>query len=58
VRDAVLLNAAAAIAAATPRPEGLEERLSAALREADTSLRSGAAARALDRLVEVSRSVG
>jgi anthranilate phosphoribosyltransferase len=58
VRDAVLLNAAAAIAAATPRQAKLGERLSDGLREATVSLDSGAAAEALDRLVEVSRAAG
>lgn len=58
VRDAVLLNAAAAIAAATPEYAGLEERLSVGLEAATASLDSGAAAGALARLVEVSRAAG
>jgi len=58
VRDAVLLNAAAAIAAATPEHAGLEERLSVGLEAATASLDSGAAAGALARLVEVSRAAG
>ena len=56
MRDAVLLNAAAAIAAATPEHAGLEERLSEGLEAATASLDSGAAAGALARLVEVSRA--
>ncbi|HUR51488.1 MAG TPA: anthranilate phosphoribosyltransferase [Mycobacteriales bacterium] len=55
VRDAVLLNAAAAIAAFDAAPGPLEERLAPALERAAGALDSGAASDALDRWVEVSQ---
>jgi anthranilate phosphoribosyltransferase len=55
VREAVLLNAAAAIAAFDARPGTLEERLAPALTRAADALDGGAAAQALDRWVEVSQ---
>ncbi|MFD1211700.1 anthranilate phosphoribosyltransferase [Arthrobacter sp. GCM10027362] len=52
VRDAVVLNAAAALVALDPEAEGtLEDRLAAALRRATDSIDTGAAAAALDRWV-------
>lgn len=54
VRDAVLLNAAAAIAAARPRDAGLLERLADGLVVARKALDGGAAARTLERWREVS----
>ena len=54
VRDAVLLNAAAAVAAYEASSAPLEERLSAGLSRAAESLDSGAASRLLDTWVEVS----
>ncbi|HVF03582.1 MAG TPA: anthranilate phosphoribosyltransferase [Frankiaceae bacterium] len=55
VRDAVLLNAAAALAALTPSAEPLETRLAAGLLGAAEAVDSGAAATALDRWVAVSQ---
>jgi anthranilate phosphoribosyltransferase len=55
VREAVLLNAAAAIAAYEAAPGSLEERLAAGLKRATEALDSGAAAQALDRFVAVSQ---
>jgi anthranilate phosphoribosyltransferase len=55
VRDAVLLNAAAAVAAYRAEPGSLEDRLRAGLAEATAALDSGAAATALARWVEVSQ---
>jgi anthranilate phosphoribosyltransferase len=55
VRDAVLLNAAAAIAAFEAAPGSLEVRLAAGLARATEALDSGAATHALDRFVEVSQ---
>ena len=55
VRDAVLLNAAAAIAAFDAVPGGLDERIAAGLKKATEALDSGAAAQALDRWVAVSQ---
>jgi anthranilate phosphoribosyltransferase len=52
VRDAVVLNAAAALVALDPEAEGpLEDRLAAALRRANESIDSGAGAAALERWV-------
>jgi anthranilate phosphoribosyltransferase len=51
VRDAVLLNAAAALVAAGARTGSLEEQMSAALEETARSVDSGAAADVLDRWV-------
>jgi anthranilate phosphoribosyltransferase len=55
IRDAVLLNAAAAIAAYDATSGPLEERLAAGLSKAVVALDSGAADAALDRWVEVSQ---
>ncbi|KPN18572.1 MULTISPECIES: anthranilate phosphoribosyltransferase [Arthrobacter] len=56
VRDAVLLNAAAALVALDPAAEGtLTERLRAGLRRAEESVDSGQARKALDRWVEVTQ---
>jgi anthranilate phosphoribosyltransferase len=57
VRDAVLLNAAAAIAAYEASPGSLEERLAAGLARATEALDSGAAEVALGRWVEVSQDL-
>jgi anthranilate phosphoribosyltransferase len=62
VRDAVLLNAAAALVAAdgvgeVVTPDGLEGRLGDALTRAAEAVDSGAARQALDRWVETSRSL-
>ena len=58
VRDAVLLNAAAALAALRPSPGPVAERLAAVLPDAAAAVDSGAAAAALDRWVAVSRRLG
>jgi anthranilate phosphoribosyltransferase len=55
VREAVLLNAAAAVAAYDAAPGTLEERLAAGLKRATEALDSGAAAQALDRWVAISQ---
>jgi anthranilate phosphoribosyltransferase len=55
VRDAVLLNAAAAVAAYDAQPGTLEARLGAGLAQASASLDSGAAALVLDRWAAVSQ---
>jgi anthranilate phosphoribosyltransferase len=57
VRDAVLLNAAAALAAASPSDEPLAERLRRGLARAAESVDSGAAAAALERWVATSRAL-
>jgi anthranilate phosphoribosyltransferase len=57
VRDAVLLNAAAALAAHAASPGPLVERLTDGLQRADEALASGAAEAALARWVEVSRAL-
>jgi len=63
VRDAVLLNAAAALVALdavgtpAPSPDSLVERLRTALSRAADSVDSGAAARSLDSWVGTSRSL-
>ncbi|MCL2730066.1 MAG: anthranilate phosphoribosyltransferase [Actinomycetia bacterium] len=49
VRDAVLLNSAAALAALEPRSVPLEEQIAAGLAKAAESIDSGAAAAALER---------
>ncbi|UNS96609.1 anthranilate phosphoribosyltransferase [Streptomyces tubbatahanensis] len=54
VRDAVLLNSAAAFAALTPTDAPLSEQIAAGMRRAAESLDSGAARAALDRWVEAS----
>ncbi|MCG2622206.1 anthranilate phosphoribosyltransferase [Arthrobacter sp. I2-34] len=56
VRDAVVLNAAAALVALESSAEGpLEDRIEAALRRANESIDSGAAAAALERWVAATR---
>jgi anthranilate phosphoribosyltransferase len=55
VRDAVLLNAAAAVAAFDAVPGSLQDRLAAGLKRATDAVDSGAAAQALDRWVAVSQ---
>ncbi len=55
VRDAVVLNAAAALAAYDASEGSVESRLDAGLQRAARSLDSGAASAALDRWVEVSQ---
>ncbi|MFZ3453398.1 anthranilate phosphoribosyltransferase [Arthrobacter sp. 7Tela_A1] len=56
VRDAVLLNAAAALVALDTKAEGtLMERLAAGLKRAEASVDTGSARRALDRWVEVTQ---
>jgi anthranilate phosphoribosyltransferase len=57
VRDAVLLNAAAAVAAFEAGDGSLESRLSVALGRVEESLDGGSAASALSRWVEVSQSL-
>ncbi|MDQ1681784.1 MAG: anthranilate phosphoribosyltransferase [Frankiaceae bacterium] len=57
VRDAVLLNAAAALVASSSAGGSLTSRLASALDEAATSLDSGAAGAALERWVTVSQSL-
>lgn len=57
VRDAVLLNAAAALAAAGPDEGSVEDRVAAGLVGGAESLDSGAAAGALDRWVQVSQEL-
>ncbi|GAA1953745.1 anthranilate phosphoribosyltransferase [Catenulispora subtropica] len=54
VRDAVLLSSAAALAALTPSDEPVAQRLGAGLAKAAESIDSGAAARVLEKWVEVS----
>jgi anthranilate phosphoribosyltransferase len=56
VRDAVLLNAAAALAAHDERPARLHEALAAGLERAAAAVDDGRAAALLDRWVEVSRA--
>ena len=55
VRDAVLVNAAAALATQGPLDGDLTEALRAGLDRAAESIDSGAAARTLDRWIEVAR---
>lgn len=56
VRDAVLLNAAAALVALDPSADGtLTERLQRGLRRAEESVDSGQARKALDRWVQVTQ---
>ena len=57
VRDAVLLNAAAALVASSDGAGSLTSRLASALDEAAASLDGGAAAAALDRWITVSQSL-
>ncbi|EDY46000.1 anthranilate phosphoribosyltransferase [Streptomyces sp. SPB074] len=56
VRDAVLLNSAAALAALRPGPEPLAERIGAGMALAAESLDSGAADAALERWVRASNA--
>jgi anthranilate phosphoribosyltransferase len=56
VRDAVLLNAGAALAVHADEPGGPEERLAAGIERAKTAVDSGSAKATLDRWVEVSAS--
>ena len=58
VRDAVLLNAAAAIAAFDERAERLHDALAAGLARAAAAVDDGRAAARLERWVSVSRSLG
>ncbi|MBQ1051358.1 anthranilate phosphoribosyltransferase [Micromonospora sp. C51] len=57
VRDAVLVNAAAALATQGPLDGDLTDALRAGLGRAAESIDSGAAARTLDRWIEVARTV-
>lgn len=57
VRDAVLVNAAAALATQGPLHTDLTEALRAGLLRAADSIDSGAAARTLDRWIEVAQTV-
>jgi len=57
IREAVLLNAAAALVALDDEPIELEPALVAALERARTAIDSGAAADALDRWVAVTRQL-
>jgi len=57
VRDAVLLNAAAALVALSPSDEPLAAQLNSAMERAATAVDSGAAARALESWVETSRAL-
>ncbi|MGY1827147.1 MULTISPECIES: anthranilate phosphoribosyltransferase [unclassified Blastococcus] len=57
VRDAVLLNAAAALVAFDERPTRLHDGLAAGLERAAAAVDDGRAATLLDRWVEVSRAV-
>ncbi|HEY5836368.1 anthranilate phosphoribosyltransferase [Streptomyces sp.] len=56
IRDAVLLNSAAALAALEPTAEPLEEQIAAGLVRAAESIDSGAAAGVLDRWVAASHA--
>jgi anthranilate phosphoribosyltransferase len=56
VRDAVLLNASAALAALSPSSDPVAERLAVALPVAAEAVDSGAAQRTLDAFVELTRS--
>ncbi len=56
VRDAVLLNSAAALVALTPDDRPLEEQITAGIARAAESLDSGAARSVLDRWVEASNA--
>jgi anthranilate phosphoribosyltransferase len=57
VRDAVLLNAAAALVAASPGEASLDRQLIAAIGRAAQALDNGAAAAALERWVSTSRAL-
>lgn len=56
VRDAVLLNSAAALVALDPGPGSLEEQLTAGIARAAESIDSGAARAALERWVTASNA--
>ncbi|NDZ79956.1 anthranilate phosphoribosyltransferase [Streptomyces sp. SID10853] len=56
VRDAVLLNSAAALVALDPGPGSLDERIAAGIARAADAIDSGAAARALERWVAASNA--
>jgi anthranilate phosphoribosyltransferase len=56
VRDAVLLNAAAALAAFDERPQRLHDALAEGMERAATAVDDGRAAALLDRWVDVSRA--
>ncbi|MFF5636827.1 anthranilate phosphoribosyltransferase [Streptomyces sp. NPDC012825] len=56
VRDAVLLNSAAALAALAPGEGALTERIRAGMAEAAEAIDSGAARRALERWISVSNA--
>ncbi|MFJ9668355.1 anthranilate phosphoribosyltransferase [Streptomyces sp. NPDC101219] len=56
VRDAVLLNSAAALVALEPAPGSLTEQIRAGMEQAAESIDSGAARRVLDRWVAVSNA--
>jgi anthranilate phosphoribosyltransferase len=58
VRDAVLLNAGAALAVHAAEPGDFDERLAAGIVRARESVDSGGARRVLDRWVEVSAAAG
>jgi anthranilate phosphoribosyltransferase len=58
VRDAVLLNAAAALAAFDERPQRLHDALGAGLERAAAAVDEGRAAALLDRWVALSRAIG
>ena len=57
VRDAVLMNASAALAALEPSSAPLAERLTTAMARAAEAIDDGSAAAALDRWVETSRAL-
>jgi len=57
VRDAVLLNAAAALVALDPTDQPLPRALEAAMQRAAVAVDAGDAAQALDRWVETSREI-
>ncbi|MDX6255777.1 MAG: anthranilate phosphoribosyltransferase [Frankiales bacterium] len=57
VRDAVVLNAAAALVAASPGEASLDRQLIDGIRRASEALDSGAAAAALDRWVTTSKAL-
>jgi anthranilate phosphoribosyltransferase len=57
VRDAVLLNAAAALVSLTPDDRPLPDQLTSAMGRAAEAVDSGAAGQALDRWVSVSRDL-
>jgi anthranilate phosphoribosyltransferase len=56
VRDAVLLNSAAALTALSPTDASLAERITAGMAEAARSIDTGAARAALDRWVAASQA--